>query len=110
MLLYAAISKISCLLENISPINLGFLKTACVIASCRGPTVTLLLCKVTEQPFHLLDRISERIPGFAFSNSRFQVVRGLFANVCHTFTCAKKIQNKDVHILSVYIEGLRFCP
>lgn len=33
MLLYIAISKISCLLENISPINLGFLKIACVTTS-----------------------------------------------------------------------------
>lgn len=45
MLLYAAISKISCLLENISPINPGFLKIAHVIASSGGPRVTLLLCK-----------------------------------------------------------------
>lgn len=91
MLLYAAISKISRLLENISPINLGFLKIAHVIASCGGPTVTLLLCEVTEQPFNLLDRISVCIPGFTFFSSRFQVVRALFANVCHTFTCAKKL-------------------
>lgn len=45
MLLYAAISKISCLLENTSPINLGFLKIACVIASSEGPMVTLLMCR-----------------------------------------------------------------
>lgn len=44
MLLYAAISKISCLLENTS-INLGFLKIACVIASSEGPMVTLLMCR-----------------------------------------------------------------
>lgn len=60
MLLYIAISKISCLLENVSSINLGFLKIACVIASspekhylCGVRREETLLCSV--------EKASERI-------------------------------------------------
>lgn len=45
MLLYAAISKISCLLENVSPINLGFRQIASVTARSGGRRVTLLRCR-----------------------------------------------------------------
>lgn len=112
MLLYAAISKISCHLENISPINLGFLNTAYVIASCGGTTGTLLLCNVRKQsnlPI-CMTTFLKCIPDFTFSNCTFKIVRVLFANACHTFICAKKLQNGNIQFLFVYIKSFRFCP
>lgn len=95
MLLYIAISKISCLLENVSPINLGFLKIACVIASSPEKH-SLGGVRREETPLCLADKASRRISG---SYSRSQAVRGLCTKVPHTFICAKQLQK----------EMLKFC-
>lgn len=101
MLLYVAISKISCLLENVSPVTLGFLKIACVIASspekrclCGVRRKEMLLC--------LPDKASERISGFICSYSRYQAVRGLCTKVSHTFICAKQLKKENAQILHTY--------
>lgn len=101
MLLYAAISKISCHLENISPINLGFLNIAYMIANCAGPTGTLLLCNVRKQsnlPV-CMTKFLKCISEFTFSNSTFKTGRVLFANVCHTSIRAKKLQSVSNYYL-----------
>lgn len=101
MLLYVAISKISCLLENISPINLGFLKIACVIANSLEKHC---LCGLRreEMPLCLPDKASERISGFICSYSRSQAVRGLCTKVSHSFICAKQLQKENAQILHTY--------
>lgn len=98
MLLYIAISKISCLLENVSPINLGFLKIACVITSspekhyiCGVRREETLLC--------LADKASKRISDFLCSYSRSQAVRSLCTKVSPTLRCVRQLQKENAQIL-----------
>lgn len=104
MLLYAAISKISCLLENISPINPVFLKIAHVRASSRGPGVTLLVCKGRKHR-----------ATFAFARQIFwedlrlhllqQQVSGYEDFVCKSFShlyLCQAVTNKNVQFLCTF--------
>lgn len=98
MLLYIAISKTSCLLENVSLINVGFLKIACVIASSPEKHY---LCGVRREktPLCLADKASEKISGFICSYSRSQVVSGLCTKVSHTLIWARQLQKENAQIL-----------
>lgn len=98
MLLYAAISKTSCLLENVSLINVGFLEIACVIASSPEKHY---LCGVRREktPLCLADKASEKISGFICSYSRSQAVSGLCTKVSHTFIWDRQLQKENAQIL-----------